>query len=355
MITCVGCLSEIHNNSGRIDCARCKQCYHNLCVNITDKNLKKMPDTQKANWQCPNCHSKQPRGDNTNTPVKQTSSSSSSAAAPSNVTTRKATKSAGESSIPQVPSSGALTSSAEIRDIINEALKVWATGICNQLNDIRSEVVSLKESMSFFNEQFEELNAEVKAQKTEVRRLSDENCSLRRDVMNLTTHCNQMDQLSRAVNLEIQCVPEHKNENITRIVQQLGKIVSCPINETDISHCTRVAKKNPKSPRPRTILVRFTSPRLRDSLLAASIKYNKCNQNDKLNSSHLGLSDESKPAIYVAENLSPENKALHAATRARARELGYQFVWVRNGRVFVRKDVSSPSIVIRDISCLNSL
>ncbi|CAK1601133.1 unnamed protein product [Parnassius mnemosyne] len=232
MITCVACLNEIHNNSGRIDCARCKQYYHNLCINISDKNLKKMSDTQKASWQCPNCPSKQPRGDNTNTPVKQTASSSSSGTASSNVTTRKATKAAGESSIPQVLSSGALTSSAEIRDIINEALREWATGICTQLNEIRSEVVSLKDSMSFFNEQFEQLNAEVKAQKAEVRRLSDENSSLRRDVINLTTHCNQMDQMSRAVNLELQCVPEHKNENVTRIVQQLESW----LNDTVFDH-----------------------------------------------------------------------------------------------------------------------
>ncbi|CAG5010909.1 unnamed protein product [Parnassius apollo] len=93
-----------------------------------------MSDTQKASWLCPNCHSKQPRGDNTNTPVKQTASSSSPTTASSNVMTRKATKVAGESPIPQVLSSGALTSSAEIRDIINEALREWTTGICSQLN-----------------------------------------------------------------------------------------------------------------------------------------------------------------------------------------------------------------------------
>ncbi|CAG4953832.1 unnamed protein product [Parnassius apollo] len=93
-----------------------------------------MSDTQKASWQCPNCHSKQPRGDNTNT--------SSPTTASSNVMTRKATKVAGES------------------PIINEALREWATGICSQLNEIRSEVVSFKDSMSFFNEQFEQLKAE---------------------------------------------------------------------------------------------------------------------------------------------------------------------------------------------------
>ncbi|CAG5044374.1 unnamed protein product [Parnassius apollo] len=95
-----------------------------------------MSDTQKASWQCPNCHSIQPRGDNTNTPVKQTASSSSPTTASNNVMTRKATKATGEPPIPQVLSSGALTSSAEIHDIINEALREWATGICSQLNEM---------------------------------------------------------------------------------------------------------------------------------------------------------------------------------------------------------------------------
>lgn len=357
MISCVGCLSEIRGNSGRMDCARCKQCFHNACVNIQDKQYKLMSTTQKASWVCPDCHNKQPKGDNTNTPVS-IKTASASAASSTNVMTRKGIKAAGETlAAPQAPSGagGSLTAASEIRDIVNEALKVWSSGINNQLKEIRNEVVSLKESLSFFNEQFEQLNTEVKFQKAEVQRLSEENNSLRTNVNKLTAQYNQIDQLSRALNLELQCVPERKDENVTKIVQQLGKVVNCPINVTDISHCTRVAKMNPKSTRPRNILVRFTNPRLRDSVLAAAVKYNKTHPNDKLNSSHLGLSDEAKPSVFVAENLSPENKALHAATRACARERHYQFVWVRNGRIFVRKDISSPSRIIKDINCLDSL
>lgn len=102
--------------------------------------------------------------------------------------------------------------------------------------------------------------------------------------------------------------------------------------------CTRIAERDTSNPRPRSVLER-SSPRLRDTFLAACVNYNKANSKAKLNSSHLGISMD-KP-------ISPENKALHAATRTRAKELGYKFVWTRNGRIFIKNDESSPVIVHR--------
>lgn len=118
--------------------------------------------------------------------------------------------------------------------------------------------------------------------------------------------------------------------------------------------CTRIAKRDTSNPRPRSVLER-SSPRLRDTFLAACVNYNKANSKAKLNSSHLGISMDKPTQIYVTEHLSPENKALHAATRTRAKELGYKFVWTRNGRIFIKKDESSPAIVIGDREKLNLL
>lgn len=112
---------------------------------------------------------------------------------------------------------------------------------------------------------------------------------------------------------------------------------------------------NRENKRPRSIVVQFNSVKIRDEYLAASLSFNKNKPiKDKLNSSHIGLEGE-KTAIFISEHLSPTNKALHAATRAAAKEKGYKYVWVKNGRVFARKSDDSDYIFIRNTDSLSKL
>lgn len=101
--------------------------------------------------------------------------------------------------------------------------------------------------------------------------------------------------------------------------------------------------------RPRKIVVKFTTPRSRDSLLAATINYNKKNPNEKLYSAHLGFATNKAQPIYVSDYLSANNKSLHAAVRIKAKEMGYRFIWVLNGKSFMRKTESSECITNIDI------
>lgn len=116
--------------------------------------------------------------------------------------------------------------------------------------------------------------------------------------------------------------------------------MSCELTENNIHHVTRVAKGDPISSRPKSIVVQFNSPRIRDTFLAASIQYNKTNPEDKLNSHVLGISGK-KESIFIAEHLSPTNKMLHAEARNKGKNKNYKFVWVQNGKIFVRKSEGS--------------
>ncbi|XP_038206909.1 serine/threonine-protein phosphatase 5-like [Zerene cesonia] len=69
-------------------------------------------------------------------------------------------------------------------------------------------------------------------------------------------------------------------------------------------------------------VLQLVSPRLRDHLLAAVATYNKKNPQNKLNSNDLNIPGKPTP-IYISEHLSPANKFLHAATRIKAKNLGY--------------------------------
>ncbi|CAH2087738.1 unnamed protein product [Euphydryas editha] len=328
-----------------MDCSRCKAKYHHSCINLSIKDYNTMSKEYKTKWICVMCRSKEPKGqDNTNTPVRN-----NPAPSPQHeyVTQRSKARSAANCSC---------LSAGSVRDIIREELQaIFNSQIHPQLLEVRNAVSSFEASVAKLNEELDKIKADHATQATEIDKLKSDMESLRTLNQSLTSRVAQMDQQSRSSNIEIQCVPENKQENLINTVVQLGKIVKCPLTESHILYCSRLAKMNSSSPRPRSILVKFASPRLRDEFIAATSRFNRNNKDDKLNTGHLGIGSDKKSAVYVVENLSPDNKSLHAAARAKARQLKYKFVWVRDGRIYMRKDEQSNYVHVKSIDLLNRL
>jgi hypothetical protein len=92
----------------------------------------------------------------------------------------------------------------------------------------------------------------------------------------------------------------------------------------------------------------------RDNLLAAVIKYNRNHPKEKINTKLIGYGGEELP-IYISEHLTPINKSLHAATRIWAKENHYKYVWVRNGKILIRKDNNHPAKMVSHIDTLKTL
>ncbi|XP_045777000.1 uncharacterized protein LOC123875295 [Maniola jurtina] len=223
-----------------------------------------------------------------------------------------------------------------------------------ELQSMKNEITSLESSVIFLNNNYETTKTEITTYRDSLKDLQKENINLINTVQDLTTRLNVMEQHNRSSNLEFQCVPEHKNENLISIITQISKVISCDLKQNDIHHCTRVAKTNKDDNRPRSIVVKLASPRLRDTFLANTIKFNKANPNDKINTSHIGMGGNKAP-IYVAEHLSPTNKKLHAAARLASKEKGYKFVWVKQGRVFMRKAENTDYVYVKNLDILNKL
>ncbi|XP_072934838.1 uncharacterized protein [Epargyreus clarus] len=324
---CSGCLNKL-NGSPFVQCSRCHGNYHLSCVNISQKDYDDMPNDLRFTWICVMCRSKERKGgDNSNTPVRSISSPQHEY-----VTQRAKPR----------PANCSCLSASSIRDIIREELQnSFKLQVHPRLTEVQNAITSLEQSMSKFKEELDNVRAVQLAQTAQLESIKLENDSLKAVNQSLSSRLAQLDQQSRSSNIEIQCLPENKQENLINTIQQLGKVIKYPISDAQIHYCSRLAKMNSTSPRPRSILVKFSSPRIRDEFLAATSKFNKNNQNDKLNTSHLGIGGNKKGAVYVVEHLTPENKSLHAAARSKAKELKYKFVWVRDGRIFMRKNEQS--------------
>lgn len=331
-----------------IKCSSCGKSYHYACMSLKEPPSKL--GTSKT-WKCPTCLNSTPKvHKDDSTPIRNIS-----------MTRGPKRQAVSPPSPPAIQNDRDETHSI-IRDIIKEELNEMltkfnttiTTAINKELEPIKKEIEEIKESMFFMNEKFEDIKKEQQSSKESIKKLESENTELKVTVEELHTRINNLEQQARSNNLEVQCVPENKNENVYNVITQLSRVVNCELNEKDILHCTRVAKTNVSSSRPRSIIVQLTSPRVRDQLLAATIKYNKSNPQDKLNCSHLGYAGSKSP-VFVTEHLSPTNRALHAATRIKAKEKRYKYVWVRNGRIFVRKEDGSETILIKNNTGLNKI
>ncbi|CAK1586053.1 unnamed protein product [Parnassius mnemosyne] len=344
-----GCCSNelIEEFEQFINCTYCKKSYHFLCLS--------MPEIARDSeaydkWKCPECINLAPKTSKKDcTPTR-------------NITTTRGNKRPALNSPPKASP----VTSENVRTIVQDVIKKEFNDMLKQLNNsmigvitkelepIKNEMRDLKESMSFINKKFEEIESEQLAAKKSFKVLQDINTHLGNTVSDLVQRLNYLEQQSRSNNLELQCLPENKHENLYSTVKQLGIIIGCELKDEDILHCTRIAKMSSSNTRPRSIVIQLASPKVRDQILAAVISFNKSNPQNKLNSEHFGHTGIKKP-VYVVEHLSPSNKALHAAARLKSKEKGYKYVWVRKGKIFVRKSENSEYIYIRNSDTLSKI
>lgn len=308
-------------------------------------------------WLCPSCKPKS--GNSDGTPVRGGNPQKST---PESYITIRNKKGNTTESFVAVETDGPVTSS-EIRSIIRSEIATLAKHlnvtlvqcINNELKSIKTEIEQVKDSMTFMNEKYETIKSEISNKFTTLHQLQKENEQLSASLKEMNMRVNTMEQQARSSNVEIQCVPEHKGENLVSIVMNVARVTSCTIAESNIHQVTRIAKLNSSSNRPKSIIVQFSSPRVRDSFLSASIKFNKNKKpEDRLSSSLLGIGGK-KENVYVVEHLSSKNKSLHAAARMKAKELSYQYVWVRNGRIYMRKTDGSDYVYVKDTETLERI
>lgn len=343
---CSGCKNKLSRKEYMI-CSACGLGYDLLCANITPKSYFLMDQDRKNNWSCQECRNKIPKSDNTNTPARAVSRSATSdedngLGEERNITLRTKKQSS------KCDSDGSYVTEGHLRIIIKQEItKTIKQLVSEHLSNISQQIADFHESLTFFNKQYEELKQMVSERDDTISDLVSKNNNLTIQVKNLTNRLGQVEQSMRSPNIEINGIPENKSENLITTIEQLGRIVGNPFGDSDILHVTRIAKLNKENDRPRSVIIKLRSLRRRDELLAAVTKFNKKNLDNKLNSEHLGIGGRRVP-VFVSEHLTPINKHLHAAARKKTKDTGFKFIWVRDGKVFVRKNEQSHVIYIKD-------
>lgn len=211
----------------------------------------------------------------------------------------------------------------------------------NNLSSIKEEFIEFKKSIIYISDQYDNMikelqktNTETKNLQKQVEQLLENNNEKDKQIKNMEEQIGNLQQYTRNQNLEIFGVPETHDENCKDIVFKIARELQVDLKceEIDVSHRIRSAKPNTTP----SIVARITTRTKRDLLIQKKALVNT-------NRNIPGLEIGEK--IYISEHLTPQNKALLRATKIRAREYNYKFVWFKNSKILVRK--SENTAVIR--------
>ncbi|KAG8277996.1 hypothetical protein J6590_030537 [Homalodisca vitripennis] len=217
--------------------------------------------------------------------------------------------------------------------------------------------VALVASLEFFSKKIDEYDKEVKDLKQTVKSLEKSNQSLKGTnselVIDLSCYKMDLENLqqynNRNRNVQIEGIPEANGESMEKIVEKLSEITGEPINfNLDVQAVHRIPTKRPNVPKP--IVLQLTNRQKRDSLLRKS----KIASKTKEIKSTDFVPGVPRTNVYVNEHLTPYFRNLFYYSK-KLRESGFKFVWISEGKIFVKKTEDDRKIRISVMEDLQKL
>lgn len=304
--SCKVCLKSISVKQLKLTCSDCSADFHASCVKMSKADVEYL-SSEGLVWRCPPCAS----------------------------TRRRSMR----------LESQAAEGSVSIEDVMK------------MLEDMRQEQ---RQSVQDFNRSFEEHNKRIEestaAFTVQASRMEEffkkmdvvcaENERLKRKIDTLEERLEEMEQYSRSNTVEIHGVPSEPNENVIEVVKKVGVALDLNVTESMIDACHRLGRRD-EAKGPPGIIVRFVRRIDKEELLRKRrVKRN-------LSTRHMGLTSD--VPVYINESLSPARRRLYAMARQAKRQQGYKYLWLRGGKILMRKEESTKVVQITTQSDLERL
>lgn len=317
VVKCNACGKYISSQDAAcINCCKCKKGMHRGCVGVS-------VGLNVPNWVCPECKIKELRPNSDNTPVK---GDDSRAVSSGNIKSKPLAHS-GQSDGTAIVTCAA---APNLRDLIDEI----------RLN--REELVSVRQELADIKQMFRSSDLRLDKLEETVQSLvdgaaigkTDESLVLKLQLLetnidHLQRNLDDRDQMLLLNDVELSGVPEGNEQNLDQIVLACAAKVGIQLHERELVSCRRVGGVRRNNARPRPIVVRLTRPDVRTQLLQAARDRSYNRKMEEHGSSF---------TFFVNERLTKKNRELYRLARQAGRSCGWKFVWVRDGRIYARKE-----------------
>lgn len=321
---CLSCLKKIGHDAACIKCSECTNYYHmGKCSGMTKNVMKSMNDVEISEWQCNTCRLHSQRQSAT-----PEASQGASELTPNEEKLERLLKQ--NESI-----SAKLTSVLNRMSCIERSLEAQTARSDAMMLKIENQsktIAGIEAAMNDLTARYEELNVHLDNQDKTINELQRKIGELEgrisqrdEEVGELRKAIDNAELYSRRQNIEIHGIVQRPNEDVMSVINTVAtKLDLAPVTSNDIEAAHRLkAKEGRIAP----ILVRFTERRTRD--LWVRKRTTLRNEN-----------------IFINENLTRALKSLLWSTKARAKEKGYMYTWMKNGKIFVRQKEGAAVIQI---------
>jgi len=301
---CKVCLKGLRNKA-KVSCIDCQGTFHGKCVNMSAEDIGYL--TEEGNvWRCEPC-----------------------------------SKTRRKSMVLDTKSQVTYDDIFKLMTELREDFRRVEVNLGASLNSCHEELTETKKIVSQQKEELEAWMATVEA-------LRSENCALRKQVTSLEARLDDAEQYSRRNTLEIQGIPLQRGEDVVALVKDVGRALDYPVDDAMIDACHRVRARE-GSGKPPGIVVKMVRRLDAEALLQRRrVKRN-------LNTHDIGLTSAAAAVVYVNESLSPSRRRLLQAARGIKEEKNYSFLWVRGGKILLRKVAGDKVHVITHMDDLTSL
>lgn len=332
---CVACKKAITTDVQSLACSKCDDLYHSgKCSGLTKKRLKQLSQDELKAWSCATCS------------FQQSSSSDEHEGSAHALAVEPLPDRAHSSS-----DNALLEKLMGKLDLVLSRLDALERKQEKQLEkhsatDTKIEnqsklIQEMEKSIEFVSSSLKDLGVKIEAQKEDIIELQKRTSALEVQLAEKNSRLNQLESdvekleiYSRKNNLEIHGIQFRTNENLRETIATLASKLGLPVPGPDAIEAVHRTKGKPNTAPP--ILVRFSSRETRDNWLEH----------------RLALKGE---RIYLNENITAKARRLLWLAKAEAEVKRYKFVWIRGGRVLVKKIEGAPIIHIDNENDLRKL
>lgn len=219
---------------------------------------------------------------------------------------------------------------------------------------LKKQLDSIKQSMGLLSEKYDMLLAEQEKSKDKIHKLEkaveavNNKCTyLEKFNLALQQSLQGYEQSARKQNIEIVGVEQMPDENVKEIVSKIGKIIN--VSSDDSIEWVRRMQPRKLGTKPPSIIVGFKNSGMdcRDAWIAERRKLVDVTSN-------VITGGTKQDKIYINEDLSKSTRTLLWNAKKKLHGL-YQYTWVMNGKVLVKKAEGDKSIWVRSEADINAL
>lgn len=296
-----------------VQCGVCKKHLDFGCAQITETGWRKLGNERRAAWKCSTCRTLSP------TP-------------PAPVGTSE------PASLEAVLK--------EVRDLKRHLLSLPT--LIDDVKSIKDELKDLRSGCDFINNRLEGFNVkftDIENRVTNIELLQKTVASMETTIASLSSQICASDQRSRLNNVEIKGVPFRREENLFSLVESISKVIDHSFSKSQINYLNRAPLHGSKD---KTIIVSFINRYVKEEFIAYA---RACKT---LSAADIGFSGVNQ-RIFVNDHLNATMKTLLNKTKSLAKEKKYNYVWVKYGKIHIRKNDTSPAFVVSRETDLNKI